>query len=125
MPGESQGQRSLAGYSPWGRKESDRTEATARTWEPASRSVKWDDGESVVMVSNCSSDCEVWFPEQPWQERSRCLQLLVLVAAVARYVELAVEVAVCCFTASVAALVLAACLPSPVCFPGLILWLSQ
>ena len=27
-PGESQGQRSLAGYSPWGRKESDTTEAT-------------------------------------------------------------------------------------------------
>ena len=48
------------------------------------------------MGSNCSSDCEVWFPEQPWQEWSRCLQHLVLVAAVARYVELAVEVAVCC-----------------------------
>ena len=27
-PGESQGQRSLAGYSPWGRKESDTIEAT-------------------------------------------------------------------------------------------------
>ena len=27
LPGESHGQRSLAGYSPWGRKESDRTEA--------------------------------------------------------------------------------------------------
>ena len=27
-PGESQGQRSLAGYSPWGRKEMDTTEAT-------------------------------------------------------------------------------------------------
>ena len=26
LPGESHGQRSLAGYSPWGRKESDRTE---------------------------------------------------------------------------------------------------
>ena len=26
LPGESDGQRSLAGYSPWGRKESDRTE---------------------------------------------------------------------------------------------------
>ena len=26
LPGESQGQRSLAGYSPWGPKESDRTE---------------------------------------------------------------------------------------------------
>ena len=26
LPGESHGQRSLAGYSPWGRRESDRTE---------------------------------------------------------------------------------------------------
>ena len=26
LPGESRGQRSLAGYSPWGRKESDTTE---------------------------------------------------------------------------------------------------
>ena len=28
LPGESYGQRSLAGYSPWGRKESDTTEET-------------------------------------------------------------------------------------------------
>ena len=28
LPGESHGQRSLAGYSPWGRKELDMTEAT-------------------------------------------------------------------------------------------------
>ena len=28
LPGESQGQRSLVGYSPWGRKESDTTEVT-------------------------------------------------------------------------------------------------
>ena len=28
LPGESQGQRSLVGYSPWGRKESDVTEVT-------------------------------------------------------------------------------------------------
>ena len=31
LPGESHGQRSLAGYSPWGRKESDTTEATQHT----------------------------------------------------------------------------------------------
>ena len=29
LPGESYGQRSLAGYSPWGRKESDITEAVS------------------------------------------------------------------------------------------------
>ena len=28
LPGESHGQRSLAGYSPWGPKESDMTEST-------------------------------------------------------------------------------------------------
>ena len=28
LPGQSQGQRSLAGYSPWGRKELDTTEVT-------------------------------------------------------------------------------------------------
>ena len=31
LSGESHGQRSLEGYSPWGCKESDTTEATART----------------------------------------------------------------------------------------------
>ena len=29
LPGESHGQRSLAGYSPWGHKESDTTETTS------------------------------------------------------------------------------------------------
>jgi len=33
LPGESQGQRSLVGYSPWGGKESDTTEQlTLFTW---------------------------------------------------------------------------------------------
>ena len=31
LPGESHGQRSLAGYSPWGHKELDITEATEYT----------------------------------------------------------------------------------------------
>ena len=31
LPGKSHGQRSLAGYSPWGHKESDTTEATSHT----------------------------------------------------------------------------------------------
>ena len=31
LPGECHGQRSLAGYSPWGQKESDMTEATKHT----------------------------------------------------------------------------------------------
>ena len=32
LPGESHGQRSLAGYSPWGRKELDTAEHTAYTY---------------------------------------------------------------------------------------------
>ena len=36
MPGEFHGQRSLAGYSPWGREESDTTEPFSLTqWEAA------------------------------------------------------------------------------------------
>ena len=31
LPGESHGQRSLEGYSPWGRKESDTTEQLTHT----------------------------------------------------------------------------------------------
>ena len=31
LPGESHGQRSLAGYNPWGLRESDTTEATLHT----------------------------------------------------------------------------------------------
>ena len=38
LPGESHGQRSLAGYSPQGHKELDTTEAT---WHPRSPRVKW------------------------------------------------------------------------------------
>ena len=32
LPGESHGQRSLEGYSPWGRKESDMTERLTQEW---------------------------------------------------------------------------------------------
>ena len=32
LPGESHGQRSLVGYSPWGHKESDMTEVTEHFW---------------------------------------------------------------------------------------------
>ena len=40
MPGESHGPRSLAGYSPWGRKESDTTEATERARTYPSRGLQ-------------------------------------------------------------------------------------
>ena len=37
LPGDSHGQRSLAGYSPWGHKESDTTEQLTHTCSPLSR----------------------------------------------------------------------------------------
>ena len=48
LAGESHGQRSLAGYSPWGRKESDRTERPTDTHEHAH--TGWDEpiGTHVV-----------------------------------------------------------------------------
>ena len=41
LPGESHGQRSLAGYSPWGRKESDTTEGTEHACWHYSFEVVW------------------------------------------------------------------------------------
>ena len=42
LPGESHGLRSLAGYSPWGRKESDTTEATEHASMHAYKIIKQD-----------------------------------------------------------------------------------
>ena len=39
LPGESHGQRSLAGYSPWGHKQSDRTEMTEHTQKQMSYQI--------------------------------------------------------------------------------------
>ena len=42
LPGESQGQRSVAGYSPWGRKESDTTERlSTHTFNPLQEASPW------------------------------------------------------------------------------------
>ena len=46
LPGESQGQRSLAGYSPWVCKESDRIEVTKHT-----HTVREDPGERILQHS--------------------------------------------------------------------------
>ena len=47
MPGEFHGQRSLAGYSPWGRKESDTTERLTLA-------IVEDDKNKIIMVSKLS-----------------------------------------------------------------------
>ena len=41
LPGESRGQRSLAGYSPWGRKESDTTEQLGTAQQIALEAQTW------------------------------------------------------------------------------------
>ena len=63
LPGESHGQRSLAGYSPWGRKESDTTEqltqclrtvpAHARKYNHCCRRGYWSCLQTSVLVSIC------------------------------------------------------------------------
>ena len=54
LPGESHGQRSLAGYSPWGRKQSDMTEglnsSRAESRGAASRWACWGSRASTHMV---------------------------------------------------------------------------
>ena len=41
LAGKSHGQRSLAGYSPWGYKESDMSEATEHAHNPNARRMEW------------------------------------------------------------------------------------
>ena len=64
LPGESHGRRSLVGCSPWGRTESDTTEATWRQWQPLSRWCHLTISPSVASFSSCpqsfwSSDKQV------------------------------------------------------------------
>ena len=54
LPVESHGQRSLAGYSPWGHKESDMTERlTQNTWNLSGRRFVWSGRTSQHLA--CSS----------------------------------------------------------------------
>ena len=49
LPGESHGQRSLAGYSPWGRKKSDATEVTWHTCTYTYWRNKWEKNEHIYI----------------------------------------------------------------------------
>ena len=65
LPGESHGQRRPAGSSPWGRKESDRTERL--TLSPAFIVCRFfDDGHSdwCEVISHCSFDLH--FSNNEW-----------------------------------------------------------
>ena len=48
LPGESHGQRSLVGYSPWDRKDSDRTESLTYTHVYTSFSIMF--GKSLILI---------------------------------------------------------------------------
>ena len=51
MPGESRGQRSPAGYSPWGHKESDMTEVT---------SIQAHTQEAFIIIELESKNLQSW-----------------------------------------------------------------
>ena len=53
LPEESHGQRSLAGYSPWGREESDTTEQLTLIF------IKWITNENVLYSTGNSTQCPV------------------------------------------------------------------
>ena len=60
LPGESHGQKSLAGYSPWGRNDPDMTEVTWHTRLPSSGSgTQW---ERVQTHRRRGSGCRVSHP---------------------------------------------------------------
>ena len=50
LPGESHGQRSLEGYSPWGRKESDTTEQLTHTHAPFKNHLAYPQGDSSLIL---------------------------------------------------------------------------
>ena len=53
LPGETHGQRSLAGYSPWGRRESDMTEAAEHTCTPIFTFLKCTIEWSLIFSQEC------------------------------------------------------------------------
>ena len=58
LPGESHGQRSLKGYSPWGRKESHSTDWLSTAETPAKKHGCWGAGE--LRVKYCYRICLGW-----------------------------------------------------------------
>ena len=65
MPGEFHGQRSLAGYSPWGHKESDMTEQLTHTHTHTHMGIQW-------MGSYVRGDG--WRKERRGRERKRDIE---------------------------------------------------
>ena len=55
LPGESHGQRSLVGYSPWGHKESDMTERLHFTLRVSDERMKWSSHHGQQKSPKCST----------------------------------------------------------------------
>ena len=73
LPGESQGQKSLAAYSPWGHKELDAAEETAlHTYSatPLSSIPTWESSQVIASVKTCS-ESSTW-ADQVIQEHAQC-----------------------------------------------------
>ena len=70
LPGESHGHRSLVGYSPWGRKESDMTEHIALTYIYA-RLPRWHSGKESAYQSRRYKKCRfsLWVGKIPWRRK--------------------------------------------------------
>ena len=59
LPGESHGQRSLVGFSPWGHKELDKTEATAHTHTHTHTYTVIDTYINTVILLDIYHSCEI------------------------------------------------------------------
>ena len=73
LPGESQGQRSLVGDSPWGRKESDTTEVTYAVHAKKNTEVGCRALLQVIFLTQGSNPCPLCFLH--WQAGSSPLVL--------------------------------------------------
>ena len=79
LPGESHGQRSLAGHSPWGCKESDKTEVTVHVHtHPVSqmRKLKLQQGKKLVQVTQYRQ--QSWNPNLNLSDSTPIFQNTVL-----------------------------------------------
>ena len=77
LPGKFHGQRSVAGYSPWGRKESDMTERLSLSVEGGRKSnilsyyaLLFQERASLMaqMVTNLPAVREAWVPSLGWED---------------------------------------------------------
>ena len=90
LPGESHGQRSLVGYSPWGRKELDMTEPLSTSTHPQSKAAT--QGHSVC-THRCLSSVMWWFRTfESWGQIKVSVSCVLMNYSVRKYDNEIVEV---------------------------------